>query len=73
MMCFLMTNNLQIGVLLGGEETSIRRQMQDIINFETKIAEITTPQEERRDDEKLYNLMKISDLQKLAPFVSTFF
>lgn len=63
-------NIFKIGVLLGGEENSTRRQMQDIINFETKIAEITTPQEDRRDDEKLYNLMKIGDLQKMAPFVS---
>lgn len=60
----------KIGVLLGGEENSTRRQMQDIINFETKIAEITTPQEDRRDDEKMYNLMKIGDLQKMAPFMS---
>ncbi|XP_033226220.1 endothelin-converting enzyme homolog isoform X2 [Belonocnema kinseyi] len=60
----------RIGVLLGGEENSTRRQMQDIISFETRIAEITTPQEDRRDDEKLYNLMKISDLQKMAPFMS---
>ncbi|XP_043474740.1 endothelin-converting enzyme homolog isoform X2 [Leptopilina heterotoma] len=60
----------KIGVLLGGEENSTRRQMQDIINFETKIAEITIPQEERRDDEKMYNLMRIGDLQKMAPFIS---
>lgn len=44
--------------------------MQDIIDFETRIAEITTPQEERRDEEKLYNLMSIDELQSKAPFVS---
>lgn len=44
--------------------------MQDIIDFETKIAAITIPQEDRRDEEKLYNLMSVEELQDLAPFVS---
>ncbi|XP_058803973.1 endothelin-converting enzyme homolog isoform X2 [Phymastichus coffea] len=60
----------KIGVLLGGEENATRKQMQDIIDFETKIAEITIPQEERRDEEKLYNLVTITELQKAAPFIS---
>ncbi|XP_043280868.1 endothelin-converting enzyme homolog isoform X2 [Venturia canescens] len=60
----------KIGVLLGGEENETRRQMQAVIDFETRLAEITTPQEERRDEEKLYNRMSISDLQRLAPFMS---
>lgn len=60
---------LQIGVLLGGEENSTRKQMQDIIDFETRLAEITTPPEERRDEEKLYNLMSLNELQRKAPFV----
>ena len=32
--------------------------------------QITTPQEDRRDDMKLYHKMTLSDLQKKAPFVS---
>ncbi|KAG7209982.1 hypothetical protein KM043_011568 [Ampulex compressa] len=60
----------KIGVLLGGEENSTRKQMQDVINFETRLAEITTPPEERRDEEKLYNLMSLSDLQRRASFIS---
>ncbi|XP_015588301.1 endothelin-converting enzyme homolog isoform X2 [Cephus cinctus] len=60
----------QIGVLLGGEENSTRKQVQAVIEFETELAQITIPQEERRDEEKLYNLMSLSDLQKLAPFIS---
>lgn len=44
--------------------------MQDIIEFETRLAEITIPQSERRDEEKLYNLMPLSELQAQAPFVS---
>ncbi|XP_066598593.1 endothelin-converting enzyme homolog isoform X2 [Prorops nasuta] len=60
----------KIGVLLGGEENSTRKQMQDVIDFETKLAEITTPQEDRRDEEKLYNLMTLNSLQHKAPFMS---
>jgi len=59
----------QIGVLLGGEENSTKKQMQAIIDFETKLAKITIPPEERRDEEKLYNLMSLNDLQRKAPFV----
>lgn len=44
--------------------------MQAVIDFETKIAEITSPPEDRRDEEKLYHLMTLSDVQKIAPFVS---
>ncbi|XP_011301626.1 endothelin-converting enzyme 1 isoform X2 [Fopius arisanus] len=60
----------KIGVLLGGEHDEAQRQMQAVIDFETRIAEITTPQEERRDEEKLYNPMTVGELQKLAPFMS---
>ena len=60
---------MQIGILLGGSENTTKKQMQDIIDFETKLAEITTPQEKRRDEEKLYNIMTISELQEKAPFV----
>ncbi|XP_057322411.1 endothelin-converting enzyme homolog [Microplitis mediator] len=60
----------KIGVLLGGEEKDTKRQMQAVIDFETKLAEITIPQEDRRDEEKLYNLMSINQLQKIAPFMS---
>lgn len=31
------------------------------------------PQEERRDDEKMYNKKTLADLEKIAPFVSVFF
>ncbi|XP_020280455.1 endothelin-converting enzyme 1 isoform X3 [Pseudomyrmex gracilis] len=60
----------KIGVLLGGEENSTRKQMQDVITFETKLAEITIPPEERRDEEKLYTLMSLSELQRKAPMIS---
>lgn len=60
----------KVGVLLGGEENSTRAQMQAIIDFETRLAEITTPTEDRRDEEALYHLMPLSELQEKAGFVS---
>ncbi|KAK2588944.1 hypothetical protein KPH14_001799 [Odynerus spinipes] len=60
----------KIGVLLGGEENSTRRQMQDVIAFETRLANITTPPEDRRDEEKLYHSMTLGELQRHANFMS---
>nr|KAF7416503.1 hypothetical protein H0235_011034 [Vespula pensylvanica] len=60
----------KIGVLLGGEENSTRQQMRDVITFEVRLANITTPQEERRDEEKIYHLMSLSELQRKANFIS---
>ncbi|XP_065336097.1 endothelin-converting enzyme homolog isoform X3 [Cloeon dipterum] len=61
---------VNIGTLLGGEKNATTRQMQEVIDFETEIANITTPTEERRDDEKLYHSMKVTELQSLAPFIN---
>lgn len=63
-------NDFQVGVLLGGEYNSTKEQMQAVLDFETKLAEITIPMELRRDEEKIYNLMTIAELQDKAPFVS---
>lgn len=61
----------KIGVLLGGKDENVtRRQMQEIVDFETKIAEITIPNEERRDEETLYNLMTLTELQEIAPWLN---
>lgn len=59
----------QIGVLLGGEENATRKQMQAVIEFETRLANITTPREFRRDQESIYNLLKMSELQEKAGFI----
>ncbi|KAF5279864.1 hypothetical protein FQA39_LY18209 [Lamprigera yunnana] len=59
----------KVGVLLGGEPNATETQMQSVIEFETKLANITTPNEERRDEKLLYNLMSISELQERAGFI----
>lgn len=44
--------------------------MKDVIELETRIAQITVSSAERRDEEKLYHALTIADLRNLAPFVS---
>lgn len=55
---------------MGGEPNSTRLQMKEVIQFETRLAMFTEPDENRRDEEKAYHIMPISELQNLAPFVS---
>nr|QHX41524.1 endothelin-converting enzyme 2-like isoform X1 [Octopus vulgaris] len=59
-----------IGVLLGGEKNDTYNQMLEILEFETEIANITTPAEERQDEEKQYHKMTVKELQTLAPFIN---
>lgn len=54
---------VELGLLLGGDKNSTRVQMQQILDFETALANITVPQDERRDEEKIYHKMTIADLQ----------
>lgn len=54
---------------MGGEPNATRAQMKKVIEFETRIAQFTEPDEDKRDEEKAYHLMSISELQNLAPFV----
>jgi endothelin-converting enzyme len=61
-----------VGVLLNAavDPQEIRKQMKDVIELETRIAQITVSSAERRDEEKLYHALTIADLRNLAPFVS---
>uniref|UniRef100_A0A674NDR0 endothelin-converting enzyme 1 n=1 Tax=Takifugu rubripes TaxID=31033 RepID=A0A674NDR0_TAKRU len=56
---------VELGTLLGGEKGSTHLQMQQILDFEKALANITVPQDQRRDEEKIYH--KVSVL--LAPAV----
>uniref|UniRef100_A0A8D2PVV6 endothelin-converting enzyme 1 n=1 Tax=Zosterops lateralis melanops TaxID=1220523 RepID=A0A8D2PVV6_ZOSLA len=60
---------VELGTLLGGTPEPTRLQMQQVLDFETQLANITVPQAERRDDEKIYHKMSIAELQLLAPAV----
>ena len=59
----------KVGVLLGGEENATRSQMEAVVEFETRIANITVPAEDRRDDERMYHRLSIGKLQRLAPAI----
>lgn len=47
--------------------------MKKVIEFETRLANFTEPDEDKRDEEKAYHIMSISELQNLAPFVRILF
>ena len=44
--------------------------MNKVILFETELANITTPSEDRRDEEGLYNPYTIRQWQKEVPFIN---
>lgn len=54
---------VELGMLLGGAQESTREQMQQVLKLETQLANLTVPQDERRDDEKIYHKMSIAELQ----------
>ncbi|XP_056158200.1 endothelin-converting enzyme 1 isoform X1 [Lampris incognitus] len=60
---------VELGVLLGGSEETSRSLMQEIVDFETTLANITVPQEERRDEELIYHKVQAKELTTLAPAV----
>ncbi|XP_026047389.1 endothelin-converting enzyme 2b isoform X3 [Astatotilapia calliptera] len=60
---------VELGMLLGGERSSTQAQMQQIMDFETGLANITVPQDQRRDEEKIYHKVTIAELQLLAPAI----
>lgn len=60
---------VELGMLLGGARPSTETQMQEVLQLETQLANITVPQDERRDDEKIYHKLNIADLQVGPLFV----
>ncbi|KPI97453.1 Endothelin-converting enzyme 1 [Papilio xuthus] len=60
----------KISVLLGANKSEARAQMNKVIQFETELANITTPSEDRRDEESLYNPYTLKEWQKVAPFLN---
>ncbi|XP_050438919.1 endothelin-converting enzyme homolog isoform X2 [Adelges cooleyi] len=59
----------KIGTLLGGEPTITRKQMKNVLEFETRLAEIKEPEENKNDLDKTYHLLSLKELQDLAPFL----
>ncbi|EYC22133.1 hypothetical protein Y032_0017g3170 [Ancylostoma ceylanicum] len=49
--------------------TKVASDVDELIDLETKWAKIIVPEEDRRDFSKMYNLRRLSDMQKLMPLV----
>ncbi|XP_041983759.1 endothelin-converting enzyme homolog isoform X2 [Aricia agestis] len=60
----------RICVLLGANKTEAKAQMSKVIQFETELANITIPSENRRDEEGLYNPYTIRQWQNEVPFMN---
>ncbi|XP_034989036.2 endothelin-converting enzyme 2 [Zootoca vivipara] len=60
---------VELGMLLGGARASTEEQMQQVLDLEIELANLTVPQDERRDDEKIYHKLNIAGLQILAPAI----
>lgn len=60
----------RICVLLGANKSEARAQMSKVIQFETDLANITTPSEDRRDEEGMYNPYTIRQWQKEVSFLN---
>ncbi|XP_052820639.1 endothelin-converting enzyme homolog isoform X2 [Mya arenaria] len=58
-----------VGVLLGGEKNQTRDYMEEVIEFEIRLANITVPNEERRNEEEMYHKMSLAEVQTLSPFI----
>ncbi|KAK5872044.1 hypothetical protein PBY51_012779 [Eleginops maclovinus] len=60
---------VELGILLGGSEETSSALMHEIVDFETTLANVTVPQDERRDEELIYHKMEAKDLTTLVPAV----
>nr|XP_056705971.1 endothelin-converting enzyme 2 [Euleptes europaea] len=60
---------VELGTLLGGAKASTEEQMRQVLELEIQLANLTVPQDERRDDEKIYHKLSIGELQDLAPAI----
>lgn len=58
---------VELGVLLGGSEETSSSLMLEIVDFESTLANITVPQDERRDEELIYHKMEAKDLSVSNP------
>ncbi|XP_076036619.1 uncharacterized protein LOC143022352 [Oratosquilla oratoria] len=48
------------------ENLDIRADVEEVVNFEMSLANITTPAEDRRDVDRMYNPMNVSDLDQIT-------
>ncbi|XP_048241365.1 endothelin-converting enzyme homolog isoform X1 [Haliotis rufescens] len=57
----------EVAVLFGADRTQAEQQMKDMVDFEITIANLTVAQAERRNMDKLYHRMSVSELTASIP------
>lgn len=60
---------VDIAVLFGADRQRATKELRESLDFEIALAKISLPLEDRRDAAKLYNPMKIADLQQKFPSI----
>lgn len=58
---------INVAILFGANESNAEREIREMIDFEIELANLTTPQELRRDNELLYNKLTALELQERIP------
>ncbi|XP_052866851.1 neprilysin-2 isoform X1 [Anopheles cruzii] len=59
---------VDMAVLLGAEEARAKRELLDSLNFEMALANISLPNEKRRNATALYNPMTVKEFQQRYPY-----
>ncbi|KAK6040368.1 hypothetical protein COOONC_22126 [Cooperia oncophora] len=54
---------------LPSNNSKIAKDVDEVIEFETKIAKIMVAEEDRNDRTRMYNLRRLADMEKLTPMV----
>ncbi|XP_063380922.1 neprilysin-4-like [Cydia fagiglandana] len=60
---------IKIALLMGGSKNHVLQSAENLINFEIKLANITSAPEDRRNVSELYRRMTLRKLEKLVPEV----
>ncbi|XP_073976789.1 M13 family metallopeptidase neprilysin 2 isoform X3 [Rhodnius prolixus] len=60
---------VDLAVLLGAEKEKAEAELKETLDFEIQLANVSLPSEERRDYEKLYNKMTLTELQQKFPTI----
>ena len=58
---------VNMAVMLGAEEELAKKEMEDALKLELKLAEFALSREDRRNETALYHPMPLSDIQSLYP------
>ncbi|XP_022248558.1 membrane metallo-endopeptidase-like 1 [Limulus polyphemus] len=58
---------VEVAVLLGAEEEYAKKEMEDVLNFEIRLANASIPEADRHDTGAIYNKMTVQELMDIVP------